>query len=245
MRWLIRPFIYSIIRCHRERSGATEDNVADVDGNVSAKKNRTIDVNDSLDDAHAHDNALKRKMKPVEQISLVTGQVERVFPSAAMAARHYNVNGLQQRISLCCTGKLQHTFGSRWRFAGTTSDPMPPNSHLQCHSLVSSSAGMGSSSLGVCVSKDRQCMCTSRWSCGKSLFVLCLEAVQVCFWRETRRGIRWSTISRVCCVLCVTIATYSMCIEYMVCVCVWYDDVRSFDGLFSLTHSLVFVFVCC
>ena len=59
----------------------------------------------------------QKKKKPVQQLSLSTREVEIEFESAAAAAKHYaNIPGLQQRISLCCRGKVTSANGKLWKF---------------------------------------------------------------------------------------------------------------------------------
>jgi hypothetical protein len=66
-----------------------------------------------------------RKQKPVEQLDPETGEVIRTFPSASIAGKFYNIQGLQQRISMCCRGVISQTNGYIWRFSNKSDVPDP------------------------------------------------------------------------------------------------------------------------
>lgn len=54
------------------------------------------------------------RVKPIEQLHPITGEVMRIYPSGTIAAAYLRAS--QAGISLCCSGKLADAYGFRWRF---------------------------------------------------------------------------------------------------------------------------------
>lgn len=54
------------------------------------------------------------RVKAIEQLHILTGEVLRVYPSGKHAASFMNVS--QSGISLCCSGTKPDAYGFKWRF---------------------------------------------------------------------------------------------------------------------------------